>query len=111
MNRKTGIFIGLGQLLIFEAYVRAADVGDVIIGSGKDGTEDLQIINNIFSTVQSVLLYGIGPLLGTTLVLKGFKLVGQAERSEKGPGVTMIVMGACCFIIAPLISQLIKAVE
>ncbi len=86
----------------------AVDVSDVIIGSGTDKTSDLSILTTILTTIQSILLFGFGPLLGTGMVLKGFKMVGQAERGEKGAGVLMIFCGAACFGIGPIIEQILK---
>jgi hypothetical protein len=81
---------------------------DFLIGRGEDKSSELKFLNNIIQTAQSTLAYAVGPLFGSWMVLKGFKMVGAAERGEKGPGVTMIIAGVCCFAIGPIVSQVLK---
>jgi len=95
-------------VLHHQILLAQTNVADVIIGAGEDKTDELGIINNIINTGQKLVLYGIGPLLGTVMCIKGFKMIGQAERGEKGPGVLMTVCGACCFALGPIIEQTLK---
>lgn len=91
-----------------ELLLAQTSVADVIIGAGEDKTAELSIINNIINTGQKLVLYGFGPLIGTMMCIKGFKMIGQAERGEKGPGILMTVCGACCFALGPIIEETLK---
>ena len=104
---KNGPLLFIGAWLSTKAWAQV-DVADVIIGSGENKTSELSILTTIINTAQNIVLYGFGPLLGTVMVLKGFKLVGQAERGEKGAGVLMICCGAACFGLGPVIEQILK---
>lgn len=104
---KYGPLVFLGAWLSQSAFAQV-DVADVIIGSGENKTSELSILTTIINTAQNIVLYGFGPLLGTVMVLKGFKIVGQSERGEKGAGVLMICCGAACFGLGPVIEQLLK---
>lgn len=95
------------SLLTTRAYGERLD--DVYIGTGKSQLDDLSLITNIIKTGQSLLLYAIGPLLGTGMVIKGLKMIGNSDRGEKGPGVLMIVCGASCFLVGPIIQQFMEA--
>jgi hypothetical protein len=99
--------VAIGYLLSGIALGQTS-VADVIIGQGDDKTAELSIINNILNTGQKLILYGFGPLLGSVMWIKGFNMVGKAERGEKMPGIVMIVCGACCFALGPLIEQTLK---
>lgn len=81
---------------------------DFLIGRGEDKSNELKFLNNLLNTAQSSILYAFGPAIGTWMVIKGIKMVGAAERGEKGPGVTMIVCGVCCFAVGPIVSQILK---
>ena len=102
-------YAGLAMLMTSPLF--GQDLEGVVIGAGDDKTADLDIISNVIKTGQSLLLYGLGPLVGTGMVVKGFKMVGAAERGEKAPGVTMIVCGGACFILGPIISEFITAAQ
>lgn len=99
---------GIIVYLFSDIALAQTNVADVIIGQGADKTSELSIINNILNTGQKLILYGFGPLVGSVMWIKGFNLIGKAERGEKMPGIVMIVCGACCFALGPLIEQTLK---
>lgn len=104
-------FYGLLALLYSGHLFAQTEIDGVIVESGNDVTAELSTLTTIIKTAQSILLYGIGPLVGTAMVIRGFKLVGTAERGEKGPGVIMVVCGCACFIVGPLVKQFIDATK
>ena len=84
---------------------------DIIVGAGNDGTSKLSIINTVIQTGQRTILYGVGPLGGSWLIYKGFQMIGNAERGDKMPGVITMISGAACFLIGPIIANLIDAAQ
>lgn len=112
MVRDNGITRILLALVVFMiariAFADDVQVADVIIGAGEDRSDQLSIINTIFNTAQKMALYGVGPLWGTWMALKGFIGAGKAQPGDKWPYVLMIFCGAACWGLGPIISQLLK---
>lgn len=101
----------LAAFLMTSPLFAQTAVEDIIVGAGNDGTAKLSIINTVIQTGQRTILYGIGPLGGSWLIYKGFQMIGNAERGDKMPGVITMISGAACFLIGPIIANLIDAAQ
>lgn len=111
MSKLRTFYFYLGSWLMTTSLLAQTTADDIIVGSGNDGTKELDIVNTILQTGQRTILFGIGPLGGSWLIYKGFQMIGNADRGDKMPGVVTMVCGGACFILGPIVANFVDAAQ
>ncbi len=102
-------FLALNLLAIVGPVFTIAAAQSVDIDFGDaDSVKDLKTMNKTKDMVLAVLSIIICPVLGVITAVKGWQMVGNAERGDKMAGAFVLVCGVLMAVLPKLFVELYK---
>jgi hypothetical protein len=102
--------LSLGLLFVVAQEFSAVYAQKVDIDFGdQDSVKDLTLLNKVKDKILAVLAWIICPVLGVVTAIKGWQMVGNAERGDKGAGAWVLIAGVLMAVLPVLFLELYKA--
>ena len=91
-------------------YAQDSGVID-FVNPSEDEIADLELLKKIKDTGMAILTWVVGPLIGAFTAFKGWQMIGNSQRGEKGPGVLVFICGIGMFALPKIITEIIKQIN
>ena len=105
-------------LAIVLSYAVAATTGfsqdgGVIGFENPDRSEldGLLLLDKVKNVGTAALTYVIGPLMGSFVSFKGWQMIGNSPRGEKGPGILVFICGIGMFALPKIITEILGVIN
>ncbi|RYZ90953.1 MAG: hypothetical protein EOP04_02300 [Proteobacteria bacterium] len=99
------LLFGVGQ--VFVPAIVFAQTVDIDFGD-QDDLKDLEMANKVKQLILGFLCYMICPVLGVATGVKGWQMISNAERGDKGTGAWVLICGAVMTVLPAVMLQLYK---
>lgn len=103
------LFIGLIDAVQLFANDQSAIVG-LTIGDA-DTVKELTLLNRVKDLALGVLSWILAPVAGAFTTWKGWQMIGQAERGDKGPGIVVFLCGIGMFALGRIVQEILNALQ
>jgi hypothetical protein len=115
MRSKTSFCLVLtGILLLLGADLAlAAKDGQIIqLAIGEESAiKDLTLLNKVKDLALGVLSWILAPVAGAFTTWKGWQMIGNAERGDKGPGILVFLCGIGMFALGRIVQEILNALQ
>lgn len=99
------LFFCVGQVVA--PAVAFAQTVDIDFGD-QDDLNDLEMANKIKTLILGAFAYIICPVSGVALAYKGWQMVGNSERGDKGAGALVLIVGIVMVVLPAVVLELYK---
>jgi hypothetical protein len=104
------LLLALNLFVVVGPVFTIAMAQDVEIDFGdQDTVKDLKTVNKTKDLVLAVLSIVICPVIGVVTAVKGWQMVGNAERGDKMAGAFVLICGVLMAVLPKLFLELYKA--
>ena len=115
MQSKKLLYLVLtGLLLLLAAEVAmAAKEGQIIqLAIGEESSiKELTLLNKVKDLALGVLSWILAPVAGAFTTWKGWQMIGNAERGDKGPGILVFLCGIGMFALGRIVQEILNALQ
>ncbi len=87
-----------------------AEVTELVIGD-QSVVDDLELPKRVQEIAIGILTYVVAPVAGFFTAFRGWQMIGNAERGNKGAGVVTFICGIGMFALPVIISQILNAIR
>lgn len=101
----SGFFVVNHVLAADEAAIVGFSIGD------ENTVKELTLLNRVKDLALGVLSWILAPVAGAFTTWKGWQMIGQAERGDKGPGIVVFLCGIGMFALGRIVQEVLTALQ
>ena len=103
----TTLLLAIVALAATHSY---GEVTELVIGD-QSVVDELELPKRVQEIAIGILTYVIAPVAGFFTTFRGWQMIGNSERGNKGAGVVTFVCGIGMFALPVIISQILNAIR